>query len=132
VGTDPEQVLAQRSAFAPKATFQPEGGELIRVATEPLRHPILEGAAGDRVEVDQRVPQIEDHRADHSNPRLSLEAHPSSFLICGHVRVFSTCSFLSQARRAWPTPSSGYASARVECASLEIESSTPASPAARA
>ena len=35
------------------------------------------------------------------------EIQPSSFLICGHVRVFSTCSFVSQARRAWPTPSSG-------------------------
>ncbi len=60
------------------------------------------------------------------------EAHRSSFSIWGHVRVFSTCSFVNQARRAWPTPSSGYASARVEWASLEIESRTPASPAARA
>src|SRR5512132_76449 len=60
------------------------------------------------------------------------KTQPSSFLIWGQVRVFSTCSFVSQARRAWPTPSSGYASARVECASLEIESRTPASPAARA
>ena len=35
------------------------------------------------------------------------ETHPSNFLIWGHVRVFSTCSFVSHARRAWPTPSSG-------------------------
>jgi hypothetical protein len=28
------------------------------------------------------------------------EAHFSSFSICGHVRVFNTCSFVSHARRA--------------------------------
>ena len=30
--------------------------------------------------------------------------HFRSFSICGHVRVFSTWSFVSQARRAWATP----------------------------
>ena len=29
-----------------------------------------------------------------------------SFSICFHVRVLRTSSFVSQARRAWPTPSS--------------------------
>ncbi len=29
-----------------------------------------------------------------------------SFSICFHVRVFRTSSFVSHARRAWPTPSS--------------------------
>ncbi len=29
-----------------------------------------------------------------------------SFWICAQVRVFSTSSFVSHARRAWPTPSS--------------------------
>jgi len=38
---------------------------------------------------------------------IVAKAHPSSFLICAHVRVFSTCSFVSHARRACPTPSSG-------------------------
>ena len=41
---------------------------------------------------DQRVPQVEDDGAVLHFLR--------SFFSWGHVRVFSTCSFVSQARRA--------------------------------
>ena len=34
------------------------------------------------------------------------EAHLRSFSISGHGRVFRICAFVSQARRAWATPSS--------------------------
>jgi hypothetical protein len=61
-----EQVLAQRSALALGATFEPEGGKLIRIAAEPHRYLILEGSSGDGVEVDKRVPEIEDDRAGHA------------------------------------------------------------------
>jgi hypothetical protein len=63
---DLEQVLAQRSAFALRAAFEPEGGELVRIAAEPFRHPILERAPRSHVEVDERVPEVEDDRSGHA------------------------------------------------------------------
>src|SRR5205807_5205513 len=58
--------------------------------------------------------------------------HFSSFLIWGHVRVFSTCPFVSHARRACATPISTWWSARSSCASVLTAILTPASPARRA
>src|SRR5581483_7034908 len=55
-----------------------------------------------------------------------------SFSICLHDRVLSTSSFVSQARRACPTPSSTNSSAPVSCASESITIFKPASRAARA
>src|SRR5207248_7323603 len=61
---DPEQVLAQRPALPARTPFEPERRELVRIAAEPLRHPILEGAPRRLDVVDQRLPEVEDHRAD--------------------------------------------------------------------
>src|SRR4051812_13147071 len=55
-----------------------------------------------------------------------------NFSICFHVRVFSTSSFVSHARRACPTPSSTNSSAPTSCPSESITSFSPASRAARA
>ena len=72
------------------------------------RGPDLAGldARGDRQLADAL--QI---RVDPVGREVEIVAKPSSrffrsFSICFQVRVFSTSSFVSQARRAWPTPSS--------------------------
>ena len=56
----------QRPAFALRAALEPESSELVRIATETLRDTILKGASGNRVEVDERVPEVEDDRADQA------------------------------------------------------------------
>ena len=63
---DPEQVVAQRPALALRAPLEPEGSKLVWITAEPRCDLILELPPGNRVKVDQRVPEVEDDRAGHA------------------------------------------------------------------
>ena len=67
----------------------------VALGADPLderRHP--------RERVDLAVQVVRVQQDEPAHP-------PSKRAICGHVRVFSTCSFVIQARRACAIPSSG-------------------------
>ena len=63
---DLEQIAAQRPAFALGPAFDPESGELVRVPADSSRDLILKRPPRDGVEVDKRVPQVENDRANQT------------------------------------------------------------------
>ena len=65
-GAQPQHVLAQRPALALRPPLVPESRELVRIATKPSGHLVLERPSSDGVEVDERVPEIEDDGLRHA------------------------------------------------------------------
>src|SRR5207237_9252924 len=110
-----------------------------RLAREDVDRDALVGPAQlgeqepDLVAVGRSRVVVQLHRRLQRRRGLLCEIYAfSNFRTAGHDRVFSTWSFVSQARRACATPSSAHARARSSCASVETTTLAPASPASRA
>src|SRR3954452_20808449 len=89
--------VRKRRGLRRAVALTPASLEFVAIVRDERGDPILQQLGiGDRP-FDERVPEVEDDR---------LHRFFLSFSTCFQVRVLTTSAFVSQARRAWPTPSS--------------------------
>src|SRR5437764_3316138 len=66
LGAQAQHIVPQRPALSLRPPLPPQNRELVRIATQPSGHLVLDRPSSDGVEVDERVPEIEDDGLRHA------------------------------------------------------------------